>query len=104
MNELPAPTLQSKHAGHAHCYRYYLLRPPDLGSAALHFDDAGESFGDVLRYEVYINDFAVAVVRGGASKRLLHILPTAYVRPERVPQGSHHRLANTTLGRHSDHP
>ena len=51
MNELPAPTLQSKHAGHADCDRYYLVRTLDLGSAALHFDDAGESFGYVLRYE-----------------------------------------------------
>src|SRR5262249_2418724 len=58
----------------------------DLGSAALHFDDAGESFGYVLLYELDLDHFAVAVVRGGASKRLLHIPPTAYVRPERVPQ------------------
>src|SRR6185295_10157915 len=68
-------------------YRHRFLSTPDLGSAALHLDDAGESFGDVLRYELDLDDFAVAVMRGGASKCLFHFLSTTYVWPKRVPQG-----------------
>ena len=85
MNELPASALQSKHAGHADRYRHHFLSTPDLGSAALHLDDAGESFGNVLRYEFDLDDSAVAVVRGGASKCLFHLLSTTYVRSKRVP-------------------
>jgi hypothetical protein len=87
VNELPASALQSKHAGHADRYWGFGLSTPDLGSAPLHLDDAGERFGDVLGYEFDLDDLAVAVVRGGASKCLLHFLPTAYVRTKRVSQG-----------------
>src|SRR5262249_25573235 len=79
--------LQSKHARHTDRYRCHVLSTPDLGSAPLHLDDTGERFGDVLRYEFDLDDLAVAVVRGGASKSLLHLLPTAYVRTKRVSEG-----------------
>jgi hypothetical protein len=87
VNELPASAFQSKHAGHADRYWYYVLSTPDLSSAPFHLDDAREPFGDVLGYELDLDDLAVAVVRGGASKCLLYCLPTAYIRTKRVSQG-----------------
>jgi hypothetical protein len=62
MNELPTSDLQPKHAGHADSQRYHFRGTPDLTSAALHLDDAGEIVGDVLRYEFDIGHCSVAVV------------------------------------------
>src|SRR5262249_48608980 len=87
VNELPASVLQSKHAGHADRNWCFVLSAPDLGSTPLHLDDAGERFGDILGDELDLHDLAVAVVRGGASKCLLHFLPPAYVRTKWVSQG-----------------
>src|SRR6266705_874843 len=87
MNELPASALQPKHAGHADSHRYDFLSTSDLTSTAFHLDDAGESVGEVLGYEFDTSDLSVAVVGGGAGKCRLNLLPTAYVRPEGIPQG-----------------
>src|SRR5262245_56837826 len=87
MNELPAPGLQTKQAGHANSYRHSFLSAADLSSTAFHLDDAGEIAGEVLGDELDIGDLSVAVVRGGAGKCRLNLLPTPYVRPEGIPQG-----------------
>ena len=87
MNEPPASALQPKHAGHADSQGYDFLSTSDLTSTAFHLDDAGEIVGEVLGYEFDIGDLSVAVVRGGAGKCRLNLLPTAYVRPEGIPQG-----------------
>ena len=40
--------------------------PSYLASTALHLHDAGEIVGDVLRYELDIGGFSVAIMRDGA--------------------------------------
>ena len=88
MNELPVSALQPKHAGCADSHRHDFLSTSDLTSTAFHLDNAGGKIvGEVLGYEFDIGDLSVAVVRGGAGKCRLNLLPTAYVRPERIPQG-----------------
>src|SRR5262245_8386906 len=87
MNELPAPGLQTKHAGNANRSRHNVLSAADLSATAFPLDDAGEIAGEVLADELDIGDLSVAVVRGGAGKCRLHLLPTPYVRPEGIPQG-----------------
>ena len=66
MNQLPAPALQPKHAGHADSHRYDFLSTSDLTSTAFHLDHAGEIVGEVLGDELDIGGLSVAVVRGGA--------------------------------------
>jgi hypothetical protein len=87
VNELPASTLQSKHAGHADHYGCHVLSNPTFArprSTSTMQASVSETYSAI---SFDLDDLAVAVVGGSASKCLLHFLPAAYVGTKRVSQG-----------------
>lgn len=86
MNELPTSALQPKHAGHADSHRCHFLSTSNLTLAAFNLDDAREIVRSVFRYELDIGGFSVTVMRGGAGKCCLNLLPTRTYGPKGFPR------------------